>query len=319
MERDFMGLNSKDSVVVVKEEAVEGCKESVFSKSSAVHWPLSGADVYEGSKSRQAGEVQFIGSSRQGGTHFPMAAYPMQQSPFSVQNINDAKYAVPISTSHPFYRAQFGGAPIKQHGVAVPSIGSFLAGTTEPWFNSKTSCAPAQLTIFYGGMVNVYDDISPEKAQAIMFLAGNGSSASTPQPRAQAQVPISRTPTGDVVYMAQPINAQPCSAMSSPMSVSSHPPTNKDESFKTVKSSVGPASKVDTPTRVINSLEQVMQSGIYITFAVPQARKASLARFLEKRKERYDSVMASAPYNVGKDSIANGGPCSMNPVAAGEN
>ncbi|KAI3816598.1 hypothetical protein L1987_16301 [Smallanthus sonchifolius] len=290
MERDFMGLNSKDSVVVVKEEAVEGCKESVFSKSSAVNWPLSGGNVYEGAKNRQAGEVQ---------------------SPFSVQVISDAKQAIPISVSHPFYRAQFGGVPVKQHGVSVPSIGSFLAGTTDPWFNSKTSCAPAQLTIFYGGMVNVYDDISPEKAQAIMFLAGNGASASTPQPRVQAQVPISRTPVGDVVYVAQPINAQPCSAISSPMSVSSHPVglTKKDEGAKTVKGSVGPASKVDTP-RVINSLEQVMQS------AVPQARKASLARFLEKRKER---VMALAPYNASKDSIVNAGPSSMNAVAAGDN
>ncbi|XP_076884724.1 protein TIFY 6B-like [Bidens hawaiensis] len=302
MERDFMGLSSKDSVVVVKEEAVDGSKESVFSKSSAVNWPLSGAD-------RQAGEVQI---SRQGGTHFSMATYnPMQQSPFSVQVINDAKQAIPISVSHPYYRPQFGGAPVKQHGVTVPPIGSFLAGTTEPWFNSKPSCAPAQLTIFYGGMVNVYDDISPEKAQAIMFLAGNGASASTPQPRVQAAIPISRPPVGDLVYMAQPINAQPCSAISSPMSVSSHPvgPTNKDEGAKSVKDSVGLASKVDTP-RVINSLEQVMQS------AVPQARKASLARFLQKRKER---VMASAPYNVSKDSIINGGPSSMSAVAAGEN
>ncbi|KAD2393584.1 hypothetical protein E3N88_40561 [Mikania micrantha] len=296
MERDFMGLNSKDSVVVVKEEAVEGCKES---------------DVADGSKIRQAGEVQINGSSRQSGTHFSMATYPMQQSPFTVQMVNDAKQAIPISVSHPFYRAQIGGAPIKPHGVSVPTVGSFLAGTTEPWFNFKTPCAPAQLTIFYGGMVNVYDDISPEKAQAIMFLAGNGASVSTPQPRVQAQVPISRTPVGDVVYMAQPINAQPYSSISSPMSVSSHPlgPTNKDEVAKTVKGLMGSASKVDTP-RVINSLEQVMQS------AVPQARKASLARFLEKRKER---VMASAPYNTSKDLVANGGPSSMNAVAAAEN
>ncbi|MCD7446567.1 hypothetical protein HAX54_010759 [Datura stramonium] len=35
MERDFMGLNSKDSVVVVKEEPVESCKDSGF------RWPLS--------------------------------------------------------------------------------------------------------------------------------------------------------------------------------------------------------------------------------------------------------------------------------------
>ncbi|MFS7959408.1 putative transcription factor TIFY family [Helianthus anomalus] len=305
MERDFMGLNSKDSKVVVKdEEAVEVCKESVYSKSSAVKWHLSGGDGFDGPKNRQPGEIQkSIGHSRQGGTHFSMAAYPVQQSPFSVQILNDAKQAVPISVSHSFYRAQFSAAPIKQHGVAVPSIGSFLAGTTEPWYNSKPSCAPAQLTLFYGGTVNVYNDISPEKAQAIMFLATNGASATTPQPRVQAQVPVSRTPVGDAVYMTQPINPQPCSAISSPMSVSSHPfrPANKDEGAKIVKA--------DTP-RAIGSLEQVMQS------AVPQARKASLARFLEKRKER---VMSSAPYNVTKDSIVNGGPSNMNAVAAVEN
>ncbi|KAI3730679.1 hypothetical protein L1987_61852 [Smallanthus sonchifolius] len=264
--------------------------ESVFSKSSAVNWHLSGADGFESLKNRQAGEIQ---------------------SPFAVQVVNDAKQAVPISMSHPFYRAQFGGAHIKQHGVAVPSIGSFLAGTTEPWYNSKASSAPAQLTIFFGGMVNVYNDISPEKAQAIMFLAGNGASASTPQPKVQTQVPVSRTPVGDAVYVTQPIKPQPCSAISSPMSVSSHPlgPTNKDEGAKIVKGSVAPVSKVDTP-RVISSLEEVMKS------AVPQARKASLARFLEKRKER---VLSSAPYNVTKDSIVNAGASSMNAVAAAEN
>ncbi|KAK9063667.1 hypothetical protein SSX86_017538 [Deinandra increscens subsp. villosa] len=312
MERDFMGLNSKDSVVVVKEEAVEVCKESVFSKTSAAHWPLSGVDGFEGLKNRQAGENQkSIGQSRQGGNHVSVATYPVQQSPFSMQIVNDATQAVPISVNYPFYRTHFGGAPIKQHGVVVPSIGSFLAGTTEPWYNSKTSCAPAQLTIFYGGMVNVYEDISPEKAQAIMFLAGNGASAGTPQPRVQSQMPVSRTPVGDAVYVTQPANPQPCSAISSAMSVSSHPlgPTHKDEGAKIVKGSVGPVNKADNQ-RVRSSLEQVMQS------AVPQARKASLARFLEKRKER---VMSSAPYSVAKDSIAFAGPGSMNAVAATDN
>ncbi|KAL8218696.1 hypothetical protein R6Q57_022069 [Mikania cordata] len=312
MERDFMGLNSKDSVVVVKEEAVGGCKESVFSKSSAVHWQLSGADGFNIPKNCQAGKIQkSIGSSRQGGTHLSMATYPVQQIPFSLQILNDAKQVVPLSMSHPFYRAQLGGAPIKQHGVVAPSIGSFLAGTTEPWYGSCTSGAPAQLTIFYGGKVNVYHDISPEKAQAIMLSAGNGASANTPQPHAQAQVPVSRTPIGDAVYVAQPINPQPCSAISSPMSISSHPlgPTHKDEGAKVVKGSFTPVNKVDTP-RVISSLEQVMQS------TVPQARKASLARFLEKRKER---VMFSAPYNVTKDSNAATGPSRMNAISVAEN
>lgn len=63
-----------------------------------------------------------------------MATYPIQQSPYSMQVINDAKQAVPISMSHPFFRTQYGGPPMKQHPVSVPSIGSFLAGTTEPWY-----------------------------------------------------------------------------------------------------------------------------------------------------------------------------------------
>ncbi|KAI3733354.1 hypothetical protein L6452_12797 [Arctium lappa] len=84
MERDFKGLNSKDSVMVVKEEA----KESVFTKSFVVHWPLP--DGYDGSKNRQSGENQkSVGLNRQGGTHFSMAAYPMQQCAFPLQLHND--------------------------------------------------------------------------------------------------------------------------------------------------------------------------------------------------------------------------------------
>ncbi|KAH9305964.1 hypothetical protein KI387_010368, partial [Taxus chinensis] len=58
----------------------------------------------------------------------------------------------------------------------------------------------AQLTIFYGGMVNVYDDISADKAQAIMLLASSGKPiqknsggyASQPQPTKPADLPIAR-------------------------------------------------------------------------------------------------------------------------------
>jgi len=50
-----------------------------------------------------------------------------------------------------------------------------------------------QLTIFYGGQAHVYDDIPPEKAQAIMALAGsNGRSwCTTYSPRPTASVPDS--------------------------------------------------------------------------------------------------------------------------------
>ncbi|XP_076884600.1 protein TIFY 6B-like [Bidens hawaiensis] len=181
------------------------------------------------------------------------------------------KQAVPISVSHPFYRAlsKFDSASFKQHGVAVPSPGFCLAGTTEHWYNnSKVSCAPAQLTIFYGRMVNVYDDISLEKVYKLIFYCSTyyvvgGASTSTPQAKVQAQVPVSGTPVGNVVYVTQPVNPQPCLAISSPMSVSSHPlgPTYKDEGATTFGGSCLHVSKADC-SRVISSLEEVMKSTV---------------------------------------------------------
>ncbi|XP_024987512.1 protein TIFY 7-like [Cynara cardunculus var. scolymus] len=126
------------------------------------------------------------------------------------------------------------------------------------WIGGSTGTHSVQLTIFYGGMVNVYDDISPEKAQAIMLLAGNGS-------RVQAHMATPRTPAGDGA--------------------------NKTLSSQ---GSVGPATGIGPPPNGMSSLGRMIQS------AVPQMRGASLARFLEKRKER---VMASAPYNLGKSSF----------------
>lgn len=234
-----MGLISKDTV---KEEAKE-------------------IDGFEAFKNHQEGGIQ--------------------QSAQWLQLHHDTKQAVPVMMN-PFFRPVFAGAPVKIAGVPVtshsvlPSTGPFFAHPTEPWYkSSKVASAPAQLTIFYGGMVNVYDDISPEKAQAIMFMAGNGpfmTAGNSPQPRTQAPVPTPMIP----------ISTQPYSAVSSPISVSSHP-------FG--QPSRGPHNQNE---RVMSSLGQAMQS------AVPQARKASLARFLEKRKER---VMASFPYSLSKNNV----------------
>ncbi|PSR91049.1 Protein TIFY 6B like [Actinidia chinensis var. chinensis] len=360
MERDFLGLNSKDSVVVVKEEAVEGCKDSEFvpfSNGSGVQWPLSNkvsalphfmsfkaqeekmaksmsdihtsfgymgisADGFDTTHKRPLGEMQKVHHG-QGGTHFSMTNYPVQPNALSMHLSHEmnvlpaANQPISVSMANPFFKPHFtgagqdfSGATMKQqllggisatapHSV-LPSLGS-AAATTEPWFCSKSSAAPAQLTIFYGRTVNVFDDISPEKAQAIMFLAGNGATTASnmAQPRPQVQVPASKQAGGDGVLVNYTSNTPPGSGFSSPMYVSSHPvglsgngcPTNDEVmAVKPIGVLSTPLSQADT--KAVTSLGPLAATTM-IPSAVPQARKASLARFLEKRKER---AMSSAPY-----------------------
>ncbi|KAL7260274.1 hypothetical protein ACSBR1_006028 [Camellia fascicularis] len=351
MERDFLGLNSKDSVVVVKEEAVDGCKDSAFSKGSGVQWPLSNkvsalphfmsfkvaqdemkpkvmsdpvassgfmsistADAFDTTRKHRSGETQKVHDG-QGGAHFSMTNYPVQHNALPMHFSHDLKMLPAAnSMSNPFFKTHFsgaaqnfagatmkqqllGGIPVTAPHPMLSSLGS-VAGTTEPWFNSKSSEAPPQLTIFYAGTVNVYNDISPEKAQAIMFLAGNGASNKA-QPRAQVQVPTSKQTGGDGVLGNQPTNnTPPNSGLSSPISVSSHPVgqsgnglTANGEMMAAKPNGVSttPLSKIDPPK--IGPLA----ANTMVPSAIPQSRKASLARFLEKRKER---ALNSAPYNI---------------------
>ncbi|WJX72037.1 hypothetical protein P8452_55959 [Trifolium repens] len=116
------------------------------------------------------------------------------------------------------------------------------------------------MTIFYGGSVCVYDDISPEKVKAIMLLAGNGT-------KMQQEISIPSKKDGFNISQLYP----PPLPISQPRGGSLGPsvtPTNTLES-PIVATSVG-----STPTKVIQQV------------GLPQARKASLTRFLEKRKER---------------------------------
>ncbi|KAG6584310.1 Protein TIFY 6B, partial [Cucurbita argyrosperma subsp. sororia] len=262
MERDFLGLNSKIVSMALKEEFEDastntGMQWSFSNKVSAVPQLLS-FKAAQDEKQRKitvdplgpySSVIQKnVAPDKKPANQYAMTAYRFQNADPVVRSSVNLQ--------------PLGGVPIPT-AISVP-LTSSVVGTTKLRNASMPPGSMAQLTIFYAGSVCVYNDISPEKAQAIMLLAGSNGLPQTQNNvlstgQVKASFPCSNIELPAAAAAAKPIHSEP------PM----------DASSAALIASIAPT---------------------FVPAAVPQARKASLVRFLEKRKERINTC----PYSIAK-------------------
>lgn len=157
-----------------------------------------------------------------------------------------------------------------------PQAAGFYSSTVKEELQSDTTdniCVAraladtAQMTIFYGGQVLVFNDFPSDKAREIMLLASKGSPVT-----GNCFAPPHTTP---------PKPAESASSLVAPISSS--------------------AAGIP-PFGVTGLIPENPQTPLYPRMNdLPLSRKASLTRFLEKRKDR---ITAKAPYQTNSSKSA---------------
>ncbi|KAL5221042.1 hypothetical protein ABZP36_025755 [Zizania latifolia] len=278
---------------------------------------------FDGQVSRQQYAAATHGHRDQGVDSYGVAAaHHLHGGSRMVHPSASPRHPVPFSQANHILRVQSlpnvsGGSPFKNQSSTASNavVGSPVGvyGGPRDLQNPKLM----QMTIFYDGLVNVFDNVPVEKAQELMLLASRASILSPPCIARKLDSPISTTAklsVPDVLPPRQFVIKNPeasvprVSGVSTPVDIVSQavtlpkslPSSNSDSARPKsagLPLAVPPLSQAP-PSQPMPPA--TTNATVIAPRAVPQARKASLTRFLEKRKERVSTVM---PYPSSKSPL----------------
>ncbi|KAH7280964.1 hypothetical protein KP509_36G022500 [Ceratopteris richardii] len=145
----------------------------------------------------------------------------------------------------------------------------------------------AQLTLFYAGTVYIYDDVPADKANAIMLLAGTGNPLLVSQSNEDERqgLGVKRNPPFAASMYTNKnftVMKDPKRAIGEPVNAGTKSSLNSTAASDVVESIIPTAI---SSNRLLLTMETSPQHAAKEPqIGLPHARKASLARFMEKRR-----------------------------------